>query len=313
MKNFKKISYLFFAVFLSYGFFIFFQKPAKNLDFNSPKTISVNDNGLFFTITTSARTVKDFLTEIKLQITSNDELLSTQDAPIYPGMQITINRAVKYKIRVDDNLIEGYSTAKTIGAVLDENKIKLGRLDKISPDISFGPQADAPIIITRINIEEKIISEDIDFKIIANTDSKMSWREEKITQKGEKGVREIKYKITYKNNKEISRVMLEKNILKEPVAQIITKGTYMELGKSARGQGTWYAYKGGLFAASTTIPKGSFVKATNLANNKSVVVQINDYGPQGKGRIIDLDKVAFAQIASLGAGVIGVKVEPVLN
>jgi rare lipoprotein A len=70
---------------------------------------------------------------------------------------------------------------------------------------------------------------------------------------------------------------------------------------------------GGLFAASTTIPKGSFAKVTNLANNKSIVVQINDYGPQGKGRIIDLDKVAFQKIASIGAGVVGVKVEEVLN
>ena len=87
----------------------------------------------------------------------------------------------------------------------------------------------------------------------------------------------------------------------------------MKLGKAAKGQGTWYAFKGGLFAASTTLPRGSYAKVTNTENGESVVVQINDYGPQGKGRIIDLDKVAFEKIASLGAGVIGVKVEQVLN
>ena len=67
------------------------------------------------------------------------------------------------------------------------------------------------------------------------------------------------------------------------------------------------------FAASTTLAKGSYAKVINVANQKSVIVQINDYGPQGKGRIIDLDKKAFAQIASLGAGVIKVKVAPILN
>jgi rare lipoprotein A len=42
-------------------------------------------------------------------------------------------------------------------------------------------------------------------------------------------------------------------------------------------------------------------------------VQINDRGPFGNGRIIDLDKIAFEKIASLGAGVANVKVEVVLN
>jgi rare lipoprotein A len=68
-----------------------------------------------------------------------------------------------------------------------------------------------------------------------------------------------------------------------------------------------------MFAASTTIAKGNYARVTNTASGKSIIVQINDYGPQGKGRVIDLDKVAFQKIASLGAGVIGVKVEEVLN
>jgi rare lipoprotein A len=46
---------------------------------------------------------------------------------------------------------------------------------------------------------------------------------------------------------------------------------------------------------------------TNVANGKTVIVEINDYGPHGKDRIIDLDKVAFSKIASLGAGVISSK------
>ncbi|MDD5464371.1 MAG: septal ring lytic transglycosylase RlpA family protein, partial [Candidatus Moranbacteria bacterium] len=39
----------------------------------------------------------------------------------------------------------------------------------------------------------------------------------------------------------------------------------------------------------------------------------NDRGPFGNGRIIDLDKVAFAEIASVGAGVVNVKMEVITN
>ena len=44
----------------------------------------------------------------------------------------------------------------------------------------------------------------------------------------------------------------------------------------------------GLSAAHRHIKLGSKVKVTNLKNNKSVIVKINDRGPFVKGRIIDL-------------------------
>jgi rare lipoprotein A len=50
---------------------------------------------------------------------------------------------------------------------------------------------------------------------------------------------------------------------------------------------------------------------TNTANGKSVIVRINDRGPFGGGRIIDLDKVAFAKIADIGTGVVQVVMEEI--
>lgn len=79
------------------------------------------------------------------------------------------------------------------------------------------------------------------------------------------------------------------------------------------GQATWYAYKGGNFAASPDFPAGSVLRVTNQDNKKYVDVTVNDWGPERDKfpkRVIDLDKVAFAKIASLGAGVINVNVDP---
>ena len=312
-KNaFLPFSILFFLVF-SYSSAQADKALEKNLDFNVNKLIMVNDNGLNFEVRTSAKTIEDFLKENNILLKPYDQVLPEKEARLLPGINIRIRHALKIKITVDGKTITNYTLENNIGSVVQENNIQLGRLDKVSPDINSLPQDNLSIIITRINVEEKIIPEDIDFKIVSKNDPKLGWREKKISQIGEKGIREVTYRITYKNGKEISRVALTKNVTKEPVSEINVQGTYMELGKANRGQGTWYAWKGGLFAASTTIPKGSYAKVTNLANGKSVVVQINDYGPQGKGRIIDLDKVAFAKIASLGAGVIGVKVETILN
>ncbi len=62
-------------------------------------------------------------------------------------------------------------------------------------------------------------------------------------------------------------------------------------------------------AAHRTLPFGTMVKVTNLKNNKSVVVHINDRGPFSKGRIIDLSKSAMKAIDGINDGVIDVKIE----
>jgi D-alanyl-D-alanine endopeptidase (penicillin-binding protein 7) len=79
------------------------------------------------------------------------------------------------------------------------------------------------------------------------------------------------------------------------------------------GKASWYKYKGGDFAASPDFPAGSKIRVYNTANEKYVDVTINDYGPNRllyADRAIDLDKKAFEKIASLGAGMVNVRLEP---
>lgn len=64
-------------------------------------------------------------------------------------------------------------------------------------------------------------------------------------------------------------------------------------------------------AAHRTLPLGSRVRVTNLANHRSVVVRINDRGPQLKSRIIDLSPGAAAEIGlrSRGRGLARVRLD----
>jgi rare lipoprotein A len=64
-----------------------------------------------------------------------------------------------------------------------------------------------------------------------------------------------------------------------------------------------------LTAAHRSLPFGSRVLVTNLRNDKSVVVRINDRGPYARGRIIDLSQQAAERLDMLRAGVVPVRVE----
>jgi rare lipoprotein A len=68
-----------------------------------------------------------------------------------------------------------------------------------------------------------------------------------------------------------------------------------------------------LTAAHRTLPFGTRVRVTNLSNQKSITVRINDRGPFVKGRIIDLSKRGAQELDFVRQGITKVKVEVLKN
>jgi len=62
-----------------------------------------------------------------------------------------------------------------------------------------------------------------------------------------------------------------------------------------------------LTAAHRTLPFGTWVRVTNLGNNKSVDVRITDRGPFVDGRVIDLSHRAAEAIDMVGSGIAQVR------
>ncbi len=64
-----------------------------------------------------------------------------------------------------------------------------------------------------------------------------------------------------------------------------------------------------LTAAHATLPFGTICRITNLANERSVDVRINDRGPLREGRILHLSYRAARELNAITAGVIDVQLE----
>ena len=65
----------------------------------------------------------------------------------------------------------------------------------------------------------------------------------------------------------------------------------------------------GLTAAHPSLPFGSRIKVTNLANGKSVEVEITDRGPFAGNRIIDLSQAAAKALEMIDSGTATVRLE----
>ena len=64
-----------------------------------------------------------------------------------------------------------------------------------------------------------------------------------------------------------------------------------------------------LTAAHKTLPFGTKVRVTNIANNQSVDVVVNDRGPYVDGRVIDLSKSAAEKLGFINQGLAEVRIE----
>lgn len=97
------------------------------------------------------------------------------------------------------------------------------------------------------------------------------------------------------------------------------------VGQSQTGKASFYADKfegqptasgekykhNKLTAAHKTLPFGTVVRVTNLANGSTVDVEINDRGPYVDGRIIDLSRSAAEKLGFVNLGIADVKLDVV--
>jgi uncharacterized protein YabE (DUF348 family) len=296
---------------LLWYFFRLFDK--EKFEIAKPFFVGILDNGNYFATSASAATVSELLAEKNIPLGEKDYVFPTPDAKIFPGGRVIIRRAVPVSIEVDGGKKNLDTLGTTVRDAVNEAGITLSHADKIAPALDSLLKSGIDIKITRIDFEEIAVEEDIAFQTVEKEDNTVLWRKKETKQKGEKGVREKTYKITYTNGKETNRQLLGSKITKAPVSQIEVVGTKIIVGKTQTGAATWYENGDEMTAASLDFAYGKYLRVTNRASGRSVIVQVNDSGPYGKGRVIDLNKKAFQKIADLGTGVVNVKVEEILN
>ena len=112
-------------------------------------------------------------------------------------------------------------------------------------------------------------------------------------------------------------------MLKFIFSTLLLLGAGLAFGQVQTGKASFYADKfegnptasgekyrhSKLTAAHKTLPFGTRVRVTNLSNNESVEVVINDRGPYVENRIIDLSKSAAEKLGFVNQGLADIRLE----
>ncbi len=132
------------------------------------------------------------------------------------------------------------------------------------------------------------------------------------------------------SNSQNSHINNSKNMHKATMKSYVVNGkryypTMVGVGDHFSGMASWYGkdFHGkktsngeyynmyALTAAHKILPMNTMVKVTNLLNNHSIIVRINDRGPFVRSRIIDLSYTAAKKIGMAGRGTAPVRLEVV--
>lgn len=272
--------------------------------------VIINDSGLEFRATVGSANVRDVLEELHITLRKEDIVLPSLESKIRPTEHIFIKRSVAVSIQVDGQTKNINTHSQTVAELMSEQGIEMKELDKTIPSKDASLVADLRVEIIRVT--KGIIAKEISvpMKKTIQEDANLSLGKTRVVQQGENGLIKEEWEVTYENNKEITRKLVKKTTIREMKPEIIARGTKIEIGQTYTGLGTWYDAPGR--AASLQFSFGTKVRVINLETNASTVVTINDRGPYGEGRIIDLAKEAFEKIAPLGKGVVRVRVEEIL-
>lgn len=215
------------------------------------------------------------------------------------------------------------TNAATVGELLSAMGNKPEGDDRVLPPPSSPVTDRMQVRFTDVEVVRRTIQKEIPFEISETFTTELDPGDVEVVRPGRVGFGRITYEIRRVDGEVVSRKIVGKAIRKEPVNEKRVYGQVVPVSSSPSanggpatggagtesGQATWYDPPwSGLTAAHKTLPFGTQVTVTNLANGESVVVTINDRGPYAPGRVIDLSPEAFAVISDLGTGVLNVRI-----
>jgi rare lipoprotein A len=210
------------------------------------------------------------------------------------------------------------TNAATTGALLMAMGIQPDADDRVVPPPNTPLHEGMTVRFDSVESAVRQTSVAIPFPVTTDYTSSMTPGHVRVLRAGSPGIAIDTVRVTTVNGVVARRTVLDQDLVTPPVPEhrlsapySMSDGTLTEPGTggtSQTGAASWYDPPWtGLTAAHPWLPFGTHVTVTDAATGRSVTVVIDDRGPFGEGRVIDLSPEAFQQLAPLGRGILHVE------
>ncbi|MDF1510626.1 M23 family metallopeptidase [Robertmurraya sp. DFI.2.37] len=204
---------------------------------------------------------------------SPKQILSVDDAVNYLTKGTLEEK--KYKVKEGD----------VLGQIANDHDMTLEQLIKLNPGLTEDSllKIDQELNVTflqplvEVIVEKEVFQkETIPFEKEVIEDSSMYKGDTKVKQEGKDGLREVTYKVSEQNGKQTQKVVIDENILQEPMSHVAIKGTKVI---PSRGDGSfaWPAV-GGYISSKQGQRWGKLHKGIDIARPSDRTIKASDNG-----------------------------------
>jgi resuscitation-promoting factor RpfB len=117
-------------------------------------------------------------------------------------------------------------SAVTVGQALKALHVTLGKHDVVHPGRHHVLSDGDRLVLTRIRVVRRHLSaEPVGYSTITHDDSSMLQGHSTVVRPGHDGLRDVTYRITYRNGRLVARKIVSQQMLRSPVAQVERVGT----------------------------------------------------------------------------------------
>jgi uncharacterized protein YabE (DUF348 family) len=116
--------------------------------------------------------------------------------------------------------------AYTVAQALKALDVKLGKHDVVRPSLHHQLTAGDKVVLDRIRFVRKHVDgETVPFTTVSRDDSSMAQGASTVVRRGHDGLRNVTYRIMFRNGHLVARKVLSQDVLRDPIAEIERVGT----------------------------------------------------------------------------------------
>lgn len=173
---------------------------------------------------TGAATVGDFLRERGIAVGARDYVEPALDVPLSDKLTVTYRPAVHVKILLARSAQDVVSNAEDVGALLEEQNIRIGPHDEVEPSLADEVPANGTVRVTRIVTWNRTEKRKIAAATEHRLDFSLSPGTSKILSKGAAGERDVMVRFTQRDDGAVQKSVVSAHVVKRPRPRIVAEG-----------------------------------------------------------------------------------------
>ena len=267
------------------------------------KSVVLAVDGQEVKVRTFARTVGGLLRAQKLELNEKDEVSPEPDTPLASGMVVTLNHAVPVNVTADGQDMSLYTRKQRVGDLLEEYGISVGPDDEVTPGQDAPVTSGMAVHVARVKTVMSDVEAPVPYQIKKQYTTLLASGSTRVAREGCAGTEKQTWQVTFRDGQETGRELVEREILIEPVDQVLMVGSGWSISRG--GENIRYAETKDMVASAYSYT--GYNTASGVAPHYGVVAVDSSVIPLGARLYID--GYGYAKALDRGGAIRGNRID----